>query len=183
MKRMAQVALLLSLVEKLHENHSWCGETHIQKATYFLKEMLNVELDYNFILYKHGPYSFDLSDELGRLRADGQVKVISQFPYGPSILPSSSWESLKSKFPKTLTKYGKEINFIGSWLGDKRVSELEKLATALYVMKEGGSDAAIRALAKRIVELKPHINPSEAEEALREVEDRKEEAQQMMLAA
>jgi hypothetical protein len=35
MKRLKQAAILISLINKLDEKDSWCGETNIQKATYF----------------------------------------------------------------------------------------------------------------------------------------------------
>ncbi|MCL6557372.1 MAG: hypothetical protein K6U74_00970, partial [Firmicutes bacterium] len=57
-------ALLLSLVKAMESQGSWCGETHIQKCSYFLQAMLGVPLGFEFILYKHGPFSFDLRDEL-----------------------------------------------------------------------------------------------------------------------
>ena len=64
MTRLQRVAVLTKLTEKLHESGSWCGETHLQKAAYFLQELFNVLLVYEFILYKHGPFSFALRDEL-----------------------------------------------------------------------------------------------------------------------
>ena len=59
-----QKALLAELIEKLQENGSWCGETHVQKCAYFLEDLLGVPVGCEFVLYKHGPYSFDLHDAL-----------------------------------------------------------------------------------------------------------------------
>jgi len=61
--------VLLDLIDRLNRGGSWCGETHIQKSVYFLQELLGVPLDFNTIFYKHGPYSFDLADELVSLIA------------------------------------------------------------------------------------------------------------------
>ena len=69
MERLQRAAVLLSLIEQLKDRGSWCGDTHIQKTTYFLQELLKVPLGFEFILYKHGPYSFDLEDEITALRA------------------------------------------------------------------------------------------------------------------
>ena len=71
MERLQRAAILLSLAENLRDKGSWCGETHLQKAAYILKEMFGVPLDVDFVLYKHGPYSFDLTDDLARFKADG----------------------------------------------------------------------------------------------------------------
>ena len=62
MKKSQRDAVLLSLVGEMINKGSWCGETHIQKAAYFLQVLLEVPLEFDFILYKHGPFSFDLSD-------------------------------------------------------------------------------------------------------------------------
>jgi hypothetical protein len=73
MKRQKRDAILLELIDKLERRGSWCGETHIQKATFFLQEMLRVPMDFGFILYKHGPFSFELRDELTAMRADNYI--------------------------------------------------------------------------------------------------------------
>jgi len=70
MNRLKRDVVILSLIENLKKKGSWCGETHIQKATYFLQELFDFPLGFEFILYKHGPFSFDLSDKLTAMRAD-----------------------------------------------------------------------------------------------------------------
>ena len=59
-----QKAIILKLLDSFKKHGSWCGETHIQKSAYCLKEIAGVPLDYEFILYKNGPFSFDLRDDL-----------------------------------------------------------------------------------------------------------------------
>ena len=39
-----------------------------QKAVYFLQEIFDVPTGIEYILYKHGPYSFDLTADLTALR-------------------------------------------------------------------------------------------------------------------
>ena len=46
MDRMRRAALLLNLADRLKERGSWCGERNLQKAVYFLQEMLKVPLGY-----------------------------------------------------------------------------------------------------------------------------------------
>jgi len=78
-------AVVLSLIEKMYSNGSWCGETHIQKSIYFLQEMLGVPTDFDYILYKHVPFSFGLSDLLLAQRANLFVKLHNlPSPYAPS---------------------------------------------------------------------------------------------------
>jgi hypothetical protein len=63
MERLQRASILLTLNEELRRAGSWAGETHMQKATYFLQELTRIPLEFDFVLYKHGPFSFDLRDE------------------------------------------------------------------------------------------------------------------------
>ncbi len=171
MKRLQRDAVILSLIEKLRARGSWCGETHIQKATYFIQELLGVPLEFDFVLYKHGPYSFDLSDELTAMRADYLLRLQSQpYPYGPSFVHGMGSKLIKNLYQKTLDKYDCKVKFVADRLGGKGVSELERLATALYVTREISTDNSIESRAQCIHQLKPHVSLDEARDALRVVD-------------
>lgn len=164
-------AVVLSLIEKMDLYGSWCGETHIQKSLYFLQEMLRVPTDFDFILYKHGPFSFDLRDELNVMRANMIIELHSKpYPYGPSLLPGEAADRLKELYPKTTKAYEQQVDFITKNLSRFRVAELERLATALYVTLEEGQEKSVRVRAKRINELKPHVRIEEAKLAVEEVD-------------
>lgn len=179
MKRLQRAAVLLSLAKTLKDHGSWCGETHIQKATYFLQELLKVPMDFEFILYKHGPFSFDLSDEITAMRADALIKLQpQQFPYGPTILPGEGSRSLKRRFPRTLERYNHQVKFVAEKLGTKKVTELEKLATAYYVTKTNSADTERRA--HTINGLKPHISVEEALQAVQEIDEIIQESQEIL---
>jgi len=60
-----------------------------------------------------------------------------------------------------------------------RVAELERLATALYVTFEEGMDKTVQARAKRINELKPHVNINEVLKAVEEVDSLALEAEKI----
>lgn len=176
MNRLQRAALLIYLVEALRARGSWCGATHIQKSLYFLQELLGLPLGMRFILYKHGPYSFDLSNELEAMQADYLLDdELQPYPYGPKLLPGKGSQQIKEKFPKTLDKYSKQIEFIADKFGDKKVSELERLATALYVTLNPEEDSEDRA--KRVHQLKPHIEMDDANAAVREVDNIIKEAE------
>ena len=70
MESIKRQVILLSLIESMKDNGSWCGETHIQKSMYFLQTMFLVPTDFEYILYKHGPFSFELRDSLGDMRGN-----------------------------------------------------------------------------------------------------------------
>lgn len=156
-------AVLCQLVKKLRENESWTGQTHIQKAAYLLKHLLNVPLSYDFRLYKHGPYSFDLRDEVGFLRGGKVLSASAHEPYG-----------LKFDVREAITtgaedRYAREIDFVARALGKKKVGDLEALSTALMVTLELGS-RDVDARRKRLRELKPHLEESVAEKAISELD-------------
>ena len=183
MERNKRAVVLLYLVEELRNNLSWCGETHIQKATYFLQEMMQVPLGFEFILYKHGPFSFDLADEITAMRADNLLKLQPQpYPYGPSILPGEARESLMKRFPKTLKKYSHHTTLVAEKLGGKKVNELEKLATALYVTFKNESGGDLRSRAQRIHDLKPHVSIEEALEATKTVDQFTKDSRNILAA-
>lgn len=86
MTGLERASIIIALIREMRESGSWCGETHIQKITYFLQTMLEVPLEFRFILYKHGPFSFGLRDELTGMLADEILKLESRpYPYGPSF--------------------------------------------------------------------------------------------------
>lgn len=170
MERLRRDALIVTLIEGLRKEGSWCGETHVQKTAYFLQELLGVPLEFDFILYKHGPYSFDLSAALTQMRADGIVKLIPKWPYGPSLEPDTVSELLKKLYPKTIKKYAGQIQFTTKELGQKNVAELERLGTALYVTLESTPAKKLESRAKRVHKLKPHVPEEKALEAVKELD-------------
>lgn len=168
MGRMKNAALITKLVEQLREQGSWCGETHIQKTTYFLQNLLDVPLGFDFILYKHGPFSFGLRDELTALRADGLLTLEHDDRYSPRIASTERGRSIRDRFPNTLAKYEGSISFVAKKLGAKGVVQLERLGTALYVKLQ--EDCAPGEQVARIKDLKPHIAAPEARQAVKEVD-------------
>jgi len=167
MKHSQKKAIVLQLIKSLSDHKSWCGETHIQKAAYCLEKVTKVPIEFEFILYKHGPFSFDLRDELTVMRADGLLDIKDNpYPFGPSLTVTRAGEKILDRFPKTLGEYGEKIEFISEFLGEKGVVELERLTTALYVSTfETTEDRAVRVNA-----LKPHISIEKAHSAVSEID-------------
>lgn len=174
MKRMQQDAVLLSLINEMKAKGSWCGETHIQKAAYFLQALMQVPMSFEFILYKHGPYSFDLNDEVTALRADRLLEYKTRLPYGPSLFPTKEGQEFLIRYPKTLSKYAEKIQFIAEKIGTMGVADLERLATALFVTLNENENVKSREI--RITELKPHIKIGEAAEAVKKFDAMRKEA-------
>lgn len=167
MERLQRDSVLLALNEELRKAGSWAGETHMQKAVFFLQELMHVPLGFDFILYKHGPFSFDLRDELTSMRAQGFLHLDPQYPYGPTLVAGEKSELLKNVYQQVLEEYRPPIRFVAQKLGAKTVSGLERTATALYVtLRDVGAGDRVR----RLIQLKPHIAAQEAQAAVSEVD-------------
>lgn len=161
--------LILVMVKKLIEQGSWCGETHIQKGTYFLQEFVKVPMTYDFILYKHGPFSFELRDELSSMRANGLLGLVPRPPYGSSFKLNDFSNSWINNHQKEASRYFKYIDEVVNILADKKVKELERLATALYVKKRNPNRDKDQMVAE-VTTLKPHITKDEALQAFEMLE-------------
>jgi uncharacterized protein YwgA len=171
MDRLQRAAILTELMDQLRASGSWCGETHVQKAVYFLQEVLGVPTGFEYILYKHGPYSFDLTADLTALRADFLMEFNHRSPgYGPGLVPTPTSVELRARYQRTLANHSRQIKFIAMSFGARGVSDLEKLATALFVTRELRDTAEVSKRASRIHELKPHVSEAEALVALQEFE-------------
>lgn len=163
-------ALLLDLAAELLKRGSWCGETHIQKAAFLLRELFGVETGQEFILYKHGPFSFDLRDTLTEMAADGLIEYVVRQPgYGPTLLPSAESLEFLERFPRTLSKHAAELKFVADIVGNKGVNELERLATAVFLTQQL-PQASAENRAEELVRLKPHIPIYEAKQAIQDAE-------------
>jgi hypothetical protein len=179
MQQFQRASIVLTLGNKLRSNGTWTGETHVQKATFVMQELLRVPTGFEFVLYKHGPFSFDLRALLSAMEADGFIRWVPQYPYGPSMEAGGSAEQLLTQFPKKPREYGSQIDFVTRKLGPYRVTDLEKLATGLYVTHEGSGTTGQRAA--RIHELKPHISIAEAQRAVAELDELAAEAAPLIL--
>lgn len=170
MTRLEQASIVLQLGNAMRSKGSWMGETHLQKGTFFLEEMTGVPLGFKFILYKHGPFSFDLREFLSYMDSEGFLRwQAAQPPYGPSIEEGDMSSSLLEQYGSAAKRYRAQIAFVANSLGSKNVSELERIATALYVTKRENLAGNMRV--NRIKELKPHIEITKIQEAVSEFDE------------
>lgn len=173
-----QAAILIELTDRLHAQGSWCAETTLHKTGYFLQELLGVDMGMEFILYKHGPFSFDLRDTIGAMLGYRLLDMrVNRPPYGPSWLPSNNSRRLINVDAHVSDREKKAIEFVARSLAAKGVVELEKLGTALHVTKQH-PDWSLERRAREMHRLKPHVTVPEAQVALHEVERVRQAAQQ-----
>lgn len=170
MKRLAKAAIIVRLRNELDAHGSWCGETHVQKAAFILQEGTGVPLAFEFVLYRHGPFSFDLREELIALRAEGFLSLQPRSPYGPRLVSTGESDKLASMFPKTLKAHSVKIGRVAQFVGTRGVIGLERIATSLMLIRRD-PDRDDREIGKELALIKPHIRYDSALAAVKEVRD------------
>lgn len=164
--------ILVGLADALLRQGSRNGETHLQKATYILQTLARVPLNFEFIPYKHGPFSFALRDELAVLRADTLFEVTPTYYHvqaiqGPTERGLKLWQASTER-----TTWTDPIEWTAQTVGNKGVAELERLSTALYVtMQSTGVTVPNIDRAVRLREMKPHIVEDEAQRAIEIIDE------------
>lgn len=168
MNGLMEEAVLVGLSRRLREKGSWTGETHLQKAAYLLSELRDIDFDFDFILYKHGPFSFELRDELDAMRSQGLLETVVPNPrYGPQLLPTEAGKKLEELLGVS-ERHGEALDWIADKLGRRGVMDLERLATAMWMTRhEPGS---VRSRAEAVIGIKPHIPIEAAAAAVQEVD-------------
>lgn len=165
-----RAAVIGELIAGLRTAGSWCGETHVQKSIYVLQVGLHVPLRYDYILYKHGPYSFELKSEMAGLIGRGLLRQeFSSPPYGPRLVGTDVMETHRSRYSGKVGEHSAAIQQVAQFFRDRGVAELEVLSTALYVTVSQGSETAEKR-AERIHGLKPHVSVKTALGALKELD-------------
>jgi uncharacterized protein YwgA len=173
-----QTSIVLYVMKALKANGSWCGETHVQKTLFLCQQLLDVPSNFKFILYKHGPYSFQLSEHLQELIADEFIQVRSRPPYGPSLELSDD-ANLLSRSTEADSSLARKIDFITARLGRKGVGDLERMATAVYVNEKYGAHVPLEQRATTLTSLKPHVPSEAARNAFLEVDQLQRDSQRI----
>ena len=130
------------------------GKTQVQKLVYFLQEV-GVPLKYTYEIYHYGPYSFELSAEIGSLDSLGVLKVESE--------PSGyGFDISLGKFAERFTfdsKYRRKLDLVLDRFGVKTAAQLEVMSTIHFVnrvMKKRSQNTG-PAVLKKVKALKPRF--------------------------
>src|SRR2546425_924693 len=98
--RLARHAMVGELVRALREADSWCGRTQIHKTLYGFQKLFNPDpqLRADYVLYKHGPYSFTLDEDLAEMEFYGGLERQERPPYGPRYAVTTGTDALRDRF-------------------------------------------------------------------------------------
>jgi len=162
-----EMLLVGGVAKRLKQKGSWVGETHIQKTCFVAKIRRNLPIESEFVLYKHGPYSFDLNKSLAHMQGRMLLLRRPNPGYGPTLeLNEALWNALDRSLKGLFSRYESDISDVCDFLGKKNVAELEKIATAIYVADVLNLPKGDQA--GKITEIKPHISIEAAREAVHE---------------
>lgn len=152
-----EMILIGGVVKILRDRHSWTGETHIQKSAYIAKVLKKVPFESEFVLYKHGPYSFDMNKSLSHMRGRGLLITTANPGYGPTYkINEPLWQALNKASGDVFSRFEESLIDVCRNLANKNVSSLERVATAVFLRSEN-PDKDDEFLAREMVSIKPHI--------------------------
>jgi len=161
--------IVKSVINDLIKNGSWCGKTHIIKTLYLLKATKQIDIPFDFLLYKHGPYSFDVEDALAVMKSYGAIEGddLNTGPYG-EMLKLGENADYPQKFLKLTDEEHKVISAICKLIDKKDVKALERLATTAWIIDQEGEKDPEK-ISNRVHELKPHIPKDTVKESYDEI--------------
>lgn len=120
-----RVAAIVALVQNARAR---LGKTQVQKLVYFVQDC-GVPLQYKYEIYHYGPYSFELSHDLGSLDSLGVLNVVSD-PGGFGF--DISVGKFAEKF-RLEPKYQKKVEKVIDQFGLNSPAQLEVKATIHFV--------------------------------------------------
>ncbi len=167
MQQSERQALICRLIQAMQNEGSWAGQTHIQKSVLFLQDLMGVPMGYQFVLYLHGPFSFDLRNELAKMRARLMLDIKPRSIYGPSFDLGHWGDQAAARSEK---RYEEAIQFVAKKVSCNDTRTLEELSTAFF-LKDKYPNLSDSDIAIWINKLKPHITTSRAYFAIGKVEE------------
>ena len=163
-----QHAFVLGVIESLHRHKSRTGKTHVQKALSLLRDLGKVVVPFDFVLYRHGPYSFQVEEALEQMQSyDAIGAEPNTGGYGAVLRPNTMGDFARSREPLTDSEK-QAIEEVCTFVGTRNVLDLERLATASWIRQQERIIEPDK-VAIRLNSLKPHISVEAGEAANAEV--------------
>jgi hypothetical protein len=146
------------------------GRTAIVKLLYLLQEVRGVPLGYDFRLYTYGPFDSDVLNDLETAQSFQalQVKTV-RYPsgYGYEVKAGAKAEAVKECVNDWLARHESELAWAAEGFSARTASELEIIATIVYVAREFQQQAKSCDLAdviRRVREVKPRFSEQYVQE-------------------
>ncbi len=153
-------ALILDVVEELKGYESRAGKTHVQKAFSLLNARGDIPIPFQFILYKHGPYSFDIEEEMELMKSYSALISVPVQEFGVMLSSGNMADYVKQRAPLSIEEM-KAIKRVCEFVGKRNVLELERISTAAWIRTQENIQDTNK-VAQRLHELKPHVTVEDA---------------------
>jgi uncharacterized protein YwgA len=148
-----RVAAIVALVRNAQTR---LGKTQVQKLIYFAQDS-GVPLNYEYEIYHYGPYSFELSHDLGSLDSLGILNVASEpSGYGFDISVGRFSEKFNLE-----PRYQKRVEKVLEQFGLNTAAQLEVKATIHFVhsiiRKKAPASKVKAEVVEKVLALKPRF--------------------------
>ena len=152
MSEMNGYAIVLRAVRGLNAAKSWTGKTHVIKSLYIAST--KADLPFEFVLFKHGPYSFDANDAIESMSAIGVLEMMATPPYGVRLKPGRTATSVRTEIePQIVDAIDSAIRLVG----ESDVKALEAIATSVWVHEKKHVNSE-NEWQQEVQNLKPHLD-------------------------
>ncbi|MHB1036179.1 MAG: hypothetical protein ACYC35_18020 [Pirellulales bacterium] len=154
--------VIVRLVEQAPQEK--LGRTAIVKLLYLLQEVKGVPLGYDFRLYTYGPFDSEVLNDLETAQSFQALQIKTVFyptGYGYDVRSGSKAAAVKARVAEWLASHESELAWAGENFASRSASELEIIATIVYVAREFArrSNPCGRVdLARCVRELKPRFS-------------------------
>lgn len=121
--------LLLKTISLCNDNHISCSDIRIQKILYLVS--IKTDLTYSFVMYKNGPHSFELQDDITKLK----TYMIIRETYKSNLVGLNVYNEdkikgfINGKLDKNLSD---KLEIIFNLVKELSVKQLEELTTKLF---------------------------------------------------
>lgn len=169
-------AFLLSLIDRLEARGVPADRSHIHKSLFLLAEAVVDLVPFEFV-YRNGPYSYDIDEEISQMRS--YAAIMDTTPQNGNVLqegivvyrPDQNAPLLRGKYqPKqdTLRRIDTICSFVQS-VGKPPI-ELDRQATVAWIMRREHIQD-VSSIVSRFLELKPNSSKENVERAFALVND------------
>jgi uncharacterized protein YwgA len=157
-------ALILEMIEQLNRWGGSSGKTHVQKGLFLLQAVRpSSSIPFLYVLYKHGPYSFQVEHELEEMKSYAAITSRPVLDYGFAFAPGLMAGFIHGKV-RISDLQKRRIGKVCQFISQKSAAELERISTVAWIDRREGIKRK-RPNVDRLVRLKPHVSPDLAEQA------------------
>ena len=174
----ARIAVITELASRAP--NGFLGRTSIMKLCYFLQELRDVPLGYNFTLYYYGPFDSDVLSNLGSAEALQSITSETVYHlggYGYQIKKGEGGDAVVAIAKDFIHKHQDSLTWVLSEFGSHNPSDLELESTIVFVDREFSrkpESITLPDLAKRVRDVKPRFSEEDILEKTQLLYDKKQ---------